>query len=60
MLSSQVEVEVLPIVTVHLARDPRGSKPDFYRVKRSLILMEEEKIYSKGELFYCSKEENNM
>lgn len=59
MLYEQVEVKVLPIVTAHLARDPRGYKLDFYRVKRSLILMEEEKIYSKGELLHCSNAENN-
>ena len=38
VLYAQVQVKVLLVVTVHLARDPRGSKPDFYRVRRSLIL----------------------
>lgn len=39
MLYAQVEVKVLPIVTTYLARDPRGSKPDFYRVRGSLIIL---------------------
>ena len=43
VLYTQVGVKVLPIVTAHLARDPRVSKPNFYRVRRSLILMEGEK-----------------
>ena len=43
ILYTQVEVKVLPIIIAHLARDSRGSKPDFYRVRRSLILMEGEK-----------------
>ena len=60
MLYAQVKVKVLPIITAHLERDPRGSKQDFYRVKRSLILMEEEQIYPKGELLYCRNEEINM
>ena len=47
VLYAQVEVKVLPVVTAHLERDPRGSKLDFYRVRRSLILMEEEQIYFK-------------
>ena len=38
VLYAQVKVKVLPVVTVHLARDPRGSKPDFYRVRLSLLL----------------------
>ena len=38
VLYAQVKVKVLPIVTSHLARDPKGSKPKFYRVRRSLIL----------------------
>ena len=59
VLYAQVKVKVLPVVTAHLARDPRGSKLDFYRVKRSLILMEGEKTYSRGELFYCRNEESN-
>ena len=42
VLYTQVEVKVLPIVTAHLARDRRGSKPNFYRVRRSLIFMEGE------------------
>lgn len=43
MLYILVEVRVLPLVIAHLARDPSGSKPNFYRVRRSLILMEGEK-----------------
>lgn len=43
VLYTQEEVRVLPIVTSHLVRDSRGSKIDFYRVRRSFILMEEEK-----------------
>jgi len=60
MLYTQVEVKVLPVVTTHLERDPRGSKPDFYRARGSLILIEGEKIYYKGELLYYRNEENNM
>ncbi len=59
VLYTQVEVKVLPIVTTHLARDPRGSKTDLYRVRRSLILKEGEKTYSRGVLFYCRNEESN-
>lgn len=60
VLYAQVEVKVLLVVTAHLARDPWGSKPDLYRVRRRLILMVEEKIYSKGELLYYSNQENNL
>ena len=38
VLYTQVEVKVLPVVTVYLTRDPRGSKPNFYKVRRSLSL----------------------
>ena len=38
VLYAQVEVKVLLVVTVYLTRDPRGSKPDLYRVRRSLII----------------------
>jgi len=44
VLYTQVGVRVLPVVTAHLERDPRGSKPNFYRVRRSLILMEGKQI----------------
>ena len=59
VLYAQVEVKVMPVVIAHMRRDPKGSKSDFYRVRRSLILMEEKQIYSKGELLYCNKEANN-
>jgi len=59
VLYTQVEVKVLPVVTAHLERDPSSSKPEFYRVRRSLILMEGEQTYSRGELFYCRNEEIN-
>jgi len=38
VLYAQVKVIVLSIVTIHLARDSSGSKPDLYRVRRRLIL----------------------
>lgn len=60
MLFAQVKVKVLHVVTINLARDPRGSKPNFYRARRSLFFMKEEKIYPKGELLYYSNEEINM
>jgi len=60
VIYTKVEVRVLPVVIAYLERDHRGSKLDFYRVRRSLILMKGEKIYSKGELLYCRNEEKNM
>jgi len=53
-------VKVLPVVTAHLARDPRGSKLNFYGVRIRLILMEGEQTYSRGKLIYRINEENNM
>ena len=47
MLYAQVEVKILPIVTVCLARDPRGSKPNFYRV-RSVGIMAQVWSYGTG------------
>ena len=44
---------------VHLARDPRGSKPDFYRVRRSLILWWKKRKFILRELLYYNNEENN-
>ena len=38
VLYAQVEVKVLHVVIVYLERDPRGYMPNFYRVRRSLIL----------------------
>jgi len=38
VLYAQVKVKVLPIVTAHLAGNSKGSKPDFYKVRRSLTL----------------------
>jgi len=38
MLYAQVKVKVLLVVTAHLERDPRGSNPYFYRVRRRLFL----------------------
>lgn len=52
-------MKVLLVVTTYLIRDPRGSKLDFYRVRRILILIEEEQTYSRGELFYYKNEERN-
>jgi len=38
VLYAQVKVKVLPVVIAHLENDPGGSKPDFYMVRRSLII----------------------
>ena len=60
VLYAQVEVKVLPVVTIHPERDPRGSKSNFYRVRRSLILRWKKRKSILRELLYCINEENNM
>lgn len=50
----QVKLMVLPTVTIQLARDHWGSKADFYRFKRSLILWWKKGKSTLRELLYCS------
>ena len=42
VLYTQLEAKVLTVVTAHLESDAKGSKPNFYTVRRSLVLMEGE------------------